>query len=202
MDCIQERVDPAIPDGISQKLVLPRPIPKPQLCLKKYVPSHSDVPRPQPKLRLSLKRTSEVHTSPDTISHKDLPVHSTASGDVYCGPKYAPTLSDSKLGVSNEVETGIPSPVVLQDLNDVTTCSSEVSEALFHVKRTLSHSCAVFEHSLTCDKKLHPPDKSHLNSPFLSVTSASSKSPFDKVSPVQHGSTVHWQEGEISQLLR
>ena len=71
------------------------------------------------------------------------------------------------------------------------TYSSEVSEALSHVKSALSHTYAVLEHSLTCDIKLHPPDKSHFNSPPLSVTSASPKSPFDKVAPVQCGSSTH-----------
>ena len=138
-----------------------------------------------------MKRTSKIHTSPDAISPKDLPVHSTASEDVFCGFKCTHTLSDSNLGISDEVETCIPSPVVSPDLNDVTICSSEVSEALSHVKSALSHAYAVLEHSLTCDIKLHPPDKSHLNSPPLSVTSASTKSPFDKVAPVQHGSSTH-----------
>ena len=55
------------------------------------------------------------------------------------------------------------------------------SEALSHVESALSHAYAVLEHSFTRDIKLHPPDKSHLNSPPLSVTSASPKSPFDKV---------------------
>ena len=108
---------------------------------------HCPMSRPQPKPRLSLKRTSNVHTSADAISHKDSPVHS--SGDVYCGPKHAPTLSDSNLGVSNEVETGIPSPVVLPDLNDITTGWSEVREALSWVESVLSHACDVlYEHSI------------------------------------------------------
>ena len=138
-----------------------------------------------------MKRTSKVHDSPDTISHQDSPVPSTASGDVYCGFKCTSTLSDSNLGVSYEVETCIPSPVASPNLNDVTTCSSEVGEALSHVKSALSHAYAVLEHSLTHDIKLHPSDKIHLNSPPLSVTSASPKSPFDKVAPVQHGSSTH-----------
>ena len=45
--------------------------------------------------------------------------------------------------------------------------------------------------SLTHDIKLHPPDKSHLNSPPLSVTPASPKSSFDKVAHVQHGNSPH-----------
>ena len=138
-----------------------------------------------------MKRTSKVHDSPDTISHQDSPVPSTAGGDVYCGLKCTSTLSDSNLGVSHEVETCIPSPVASPNLNDVTTYSSEVGEALFRVKSAPSHAYAVLEHSLTCDMKLHPPDKSHLNSPPLSVTSASPKSLFDKVAPVQHGSSTH-----------
>ena len=191
VDCIQECLDTPVPNGIQQRLALPRPKPKPQLSLKKDVPSWSDVPRPQPKPRLSLKRTGKVHASPDAISHQDSPVPSTASGDVYYGYKFSPTLSDSNLGVSNEVETCIPSPTASPDLNDVTACGSKVSEALSHVESVLSHAYAVLEHSLTCDIKLHPPDKSHLNSPSLSVTSASPKSPFDKVALVQHGSSTH-----------
>ena len=173
MDCIQGCLDTPVPNGILQKLGLPQPI------LKKDVPPWPNVPRPQPKPRLSLKRTSKVHASPDAISHKDSPIPSTASDDVYCGSKCTPTLSDYNLGVSNEVETCIPSPVASPDLNDVTTCSSEVSEALSHVKSALSHAYGGLEHSLTHDIKLHPPDKSHLNSPPLSVTSASPKSLFD-----------------------
>ena len=179
VDCIQECLDTPVLDGILQNLALPRLKPKPQLSLKK------NVPRPQPKPRLSLKKIGKVHTSLDAISHKDLPVHSTAGGDAYYDSKCTPTLSDSD---SDEVETCIPSPVASPDLNDVTTCSSEVSEALSHVKSALSHAYAVLEHSLTHDIKLHPPDKIHLNSPALSVTSASPKSPFDKVAPVQHDS--------------
>ena len=79
----------------------------------------------------------------------------------------------------------------MSDLNDVTTGSSEVREALSHVKSALSHAYAVLAHSLTRDIKLHPPDKSHLNSPPLSVHSASPKSLFDKVAPVQCGSSTH-----------
>ena len=138
-----------------------------------------------------MKWTSKVHANPDTISHQDSPIPSTASGDVYCGSKCTPTLSDSNLGVNNEVETCIPIPVASPDLNDVTTCSSEVSEALSHVESDLSHAYVMLEHSLACDIKLHPPDKSHLNSPPLSVTSASPKSLFDKVAPVQHDSSTH-----------
>ena len=119
-----------------------------------------------------MKRTSKVHDSPDTISHQDSPVPAIASEDVYYASKCTPTLSDFDLGVSNEVETCIPSPVASPDLNDVTTYSLEVSEALSHVESALSHAYAVLEHSLTRDIKLHPPDKSHLNSPPLSVTSA------------------------------
>ena len=128
VDCIQECLDIRVPDGIMQKLALPKPI------LKKYV-SPSNVPRPQPKPRLSLKRTSKVHASPDAISHQDSPVPSTASADVYCGSKYTPTLSDSNLGVSDEVETCIPSPVASLDLDDTTTCSSGVREVLSHIER-------------------------------------------------------------------
>ena len=128
--------------------------------------------------------------SPD-VCHQDSPVPAIASEDVYHASKCTPTRSDSDLGVSDEVETCIPSPVASPDLNDVTTYSSEVSEALSHVESALSHACAVLEHSLTCDIKLHPPDTIHLNSPPLSVTSASLKSPFDKVALVQHGSSTH-----------
>ena len=138
-----------------------------------------------------MKRTSKVHDSPDTISHQDSPLPAIASEDVYCASKCTPTLSDPDLGVSDEVETCIPSPVASLDLNDVTTYSSQVSKALSHVESALSHAYAVLEHSLTCDIKLHPPDKSHFNSPPLSVTSASPKSPFDKVAPVQCGSSTH-----------
>ena len=61
-------------------------------------------------------------------------------------------ISDSDLGVSDEVETCIPSPVASPDLNGVTTYSSEeVSEALSPVESALSHAYAVLEHSLTCD---------------------------------------------------
>ena len=121
-----------------------------------------------------LKRASKV---PD-VCHQDSPVPAIASEDVYHASKCTPTLSGSDLGVSNEVETCITSPVASPDLNDVTTYSSEVSEALSHVKSALSHGYAVLEHSLTHDIKWHPPDKSHFNSPPLSVTSASPKSPF------------------------
>ena len=171
--------DTPIPDGISQRLTLLRPIPKPWLSLKK------NAPRPQPKPRLSLKRACKVHTSPDAISHYDSPLYSTVSGDVHCGNKCTPIPSHPEVGDSNEVETCIPGPVASLDLNDVTTCSSEVSEALSHVEY------AVLEHSLTCGIKLHSPDKSHLNSPPLSITSASPKSLFDKVVPAQCGSSTH-----------
>ena len=190
VDCIQECADTPVPNGIPQKLALPRPKPKPQLSLKKDVLPWPDVPRPQPKPRLSLNRTSKVHASPDVISHQDSPIPSTASGDVNCSSKCAPTLSDSNLGVNDEVKTCSPSSVVSPDLNDVITCSSEVSEALSHVESVLSHAYAVLEHSITCDIKLHPPDESHLNSPPLSVTSASPESPFAKVAPVRHGSST------------
>ena len=126
--------------------------------------------------------------SPD-VYHQDSPLPAFASEDVYHASKCTPTLSDSNLGVSDEVETCIPSPVALPDLND--TYSSGVGEALSHVESALSHAYAVLEHSLTCDIKLHPPDKSHFNSPPLSVTSASPKSPFDKVAPIQCGSSTH-----------
>ena len=143
VDCIPEFMDTPVPDGSQQKLVLHRSKPKSQLTLQKAVPPLPDVPRPQPKPRLSLKRTSRVHTNPDTISHQDLSVSSTASGDVYCGPKCTSTLSDSDLGVSDEVETCIPGPVASPDLNDMTTYSSKVKEALSHVKNALSHAYAV-----------------------------------------------------------
>ena len=190
VDCIQECLDTPVPDGIQQKLALPRPKPKPWLSLKKDIPSWPDVPRPQPKPRLSLKRASKVPTSPD-VCHQDSPVPAIACEDVYCASKCTPTLCDSDLGVSDEVGTCIPSPVASLDLNDVTKYSSEVSEALYCVESALSHAYAVLEHSLTHDIKLHPPDKSYFNSPPLSVTSASPKSPFDKVAPVQHGSSTH-----------
>ena len=190
VDCIQECLDTPVPNGIQQRLALPRPQPRPRLSLKKDVPSWPDAPRPQPKPRLSLKRASKVPNSPD-VCHQDSPLPAIASEDVYHASKCTPTLSDSDLGVSNEVGTCIPSPVASLDLNDVTTYSSEVSEALSHVKSALSHAYAVLEHSLTRDIKLHPPDKSHFNSPPLSVTSASPKSPFDKVAPVQCGSSTH-----------
>ena len=90
--CILEYMDTPVPNGILQKLALPRPKPKPRLSLKKDAPSQSDVPRPQPKPRLSLKRNSKVHTSLDAISHQDSLKASTASGDVYCGSKCTPTL--------------------------------------------------------------------------------------------------------------
>ena len=190
VDCIQECLDTPVPNGIQQRLALPRPKPRPWLSLKKDVPSWPDVPRPQPKPRLSLKRASKVPNSPD-VCHQDSPVPAIASEDVYHASKCTPTLSDSDLGVSDEVETCITSPLASLDLNDVTTYSSEVSEALSHVKSALSHAYAVLEHSLTCDIKLHSPDKSPFNSPPLSVTSASPKSPFDKVAPVQCGSSTH-----------
>ena len=190
VDCIQECLDTPVPNGIQQRLALPRPKPRPRLFLKKDVPSWPDVPRPQPKPRLSLKRASKVPNSPD-VCHQDSPVPAIASEDVYHASKCTPTLSDSDLGVSDEVETCIPNPVASLDLNDVTTYSSEVSEALSHVESALSHAYAVLEHSLTCDIKLHPPDKSHFNSPPLSVTSVSPKSPFDKVALVQYGSCNH-----------
>ena len=129
VDCIPEFMDTPVPDGSQQKLALPR--------------SKPDVPRPQPKPRLSLKRNSKVPTSPDAISHQDSPVPSTTSGDVYCGPKGTPTLSDSNIGVSDEVETCIPSHVVSPDLNEVTSHSSKVREALSHVKCALSHAYAL-----------------------------------------------------------
>ena len=188
VDGIQECLDTPVPNGIQQRLALPRPKPRPQLSLKKDVPSWLDVPRPQFKPRLSLKRASKVPNSPD-VCHQDSPVPAIASEDVYHASTCTPTLSDSDLGVSDEVETCIPSPVVSPDLND--TYSSGVGEALSHIKSALSHAYAVLEHSLTRDIKLHPPDKSHFNSPPLSVTSASPKSPFDKLVPVQCGSSTH-----------
>ena len=202
VDCIQACRDTPVSDGILQRQVLPRP--KPWLSkkdvqpwpdvpkLQKDVPPWPNVPRPQPKPRLSLKRTSKVHASPDALGCQDLPAPSTANGNVYCGPKYTSTPSNSDLGVSDEVETCITNPVVSPDLNDVTTYSSEVKEALTCVESALSHSYAVlYEHSVQHDIKLHPPDKTHLNSPPLSVTSASPESPFDKVAPVQHVSSTH-----------
>ena len=188
VDCIQECLDTPVPNGIQQRLALPRPKSRPRLSLEKDVPSWPDVPRPQSKPRLSLKRASKVPNSPD-VCHQDSPVPAIASEDVYHASTCTPTLSDS--GVSNEVKTCIPSPVTSPDLNDVTTYSSEVSKALSHVESALSHAYAVLEHSLTRDIKLHPPDKSHFSSPPLSVTSASPKSPFDKVVPVQCGSSTH-----------
>ena len=148
VDCIQECLDTPVPNGIQQKLALPRPKPKPRLSLIKYVPSWPDVPRPQPKPRLSLKRASKVPTSPD-VCHQDSPVPAIASEDVHCASKCTPTLSDSDSGVSDEVETCIPHSVASPDLNDVTTGS-------FEVKKTLSHAYAVLEHSLARDIKLHP----------------------------------------------
>ena len=64
-----------------------------------------------------LKRASKV---PD-VCHQDSPVPAIASEDVYHASKCTPTLSGSDLGVSNEVETCITSPVASPDLNDVTT---------------------------------------------------------------------------------
>ena len=84
VDGIPKCQDIPIPDGISQRLALPWPKPKPHLSLKKDVLLQLDVPRSYPVPKLSLKRTSEVYTGPDTISHQDSPVHSTASGDVHC----------------------------------------------------------------------------------------------------------------------
>ena len=188
VDGIQECLDTPVPNGIQQRLALPRPKPRPQLSLKKDVPSWLDVPRPQSKPRLSLKRASKVPNSPD-VCHQDSPVPAIASEDVYHASTCTPTLSDSDLGVSDEVETCIPSPKASPDLND--TYSSGVGEALSHIESALSHAYAVLEHSLTCDIKLHPPDKSHFNNPPLSVTSASPKSPFDKAVPVQCGSSTH-----------
>ena len=73
----------------------------------------------------------------------------------------------------------------------MTTYSSKVKEALSHVKNSLSLAYAVlYEHSFQHDIKLHSPDKLSLNSPQLSVSSASPKSPFDKVAPVQHGGST------------
>ena len=185
VDCIPACRDTPVPYGILQRQVLPGPKAKPWLFkedvpswpnipkLQTNVPPWPDIPKPQPKPRLSLKRirSSKVHTSPDAISYQDSPW--------------------SGLGVSSEVETCIPSLAASLDLNDATTCSSEVKDALSCVKSALSHAYAVLEHSLTCDIKLHPSDKSHLNSPPLSVISASPKSLFDKVAPVQHGSSTH-----------
>ena len=72
--------------------------------------------------------------------------------------------SHSDLGVSNEVDTCIPSPVTSLGLNDVTTCISEVWEAVSCVDSALSHA-----YSIQHDIKLHPPDKINLNSPQLLV---------------------------------
>ena len=153
VDCIHECRDTPVPNGIQQRLALPRPKSRLQLSLKKDVPSWPDVPRPQPKSRLSLKRASKVPNSPD-VCHQDSPVPAIASEDVYHASTCTPTLSDSDLGVSNEVKTCIPSHVASPDLND--TYSSGVGEALSHVKSALSHAYAVLEHSLKCDIKLHP----------------------------------------------
>ena len=122
VDCIPECRDTPVPIGILQRQVLPWPKPKPWLSkkdvppcpvvprLQKDAPPWPCVPRPQPKPRLSLKKTSKVPTSPDVISHQDSAIPST------------------------DTETCIHSPVALSDLNDVTTGSSEVREALSHVK--------------------------------------------------------------------
>ena len=126
VDCIPNFMGTPVPDGNQQKQALPRSKSKPQLNLPKAVPPWLDVPRPQPRPRLPLKRTSKVPTSPD-VSSQDLPVPPITSGDVYCDSKCTPILSDSK---SDEAETCIPSPVVLPDLNDVITCSSEVQETI------------------------------------------------------------------------
>ena len=165
VDCIQECPDTPVLNGIQQRLVLHRPKSRPQLSLKKDVPSWLDVPRPQPKPRLSLKRASKVPNSPD-VCHQDSPVPAIASEDVYHASTCTPTLSDSDLGVSDEVETCIPSPVASPDLND--TYSSGVGEALSHIESAMSHAYAVLEHSLTCDIKLHPPDKSFQQSSLVS----------------------------------
>ena len=134
-----------------------------------------------------MKWTSEVHANPETINHQDSPVPSTANGDVYCCSKCTPTLYDFHLGVSNEVETCIPSPL---DFNVITTWGSAVREALSHVELALSHAYTVlYEHSIQHDIKLHPHDKLSLNCPQLSVSSASPKCPFDKVALVQPGSS-------------
>ena len=125
VDCIPECRDTPVPDGILQRQILPWPKPKPWLS-KKDVPPWPNILRPQPKPRLSLKRASKVPTSPD-VCHQDLPVPDIACEDIYCASKCTPTLSDSDLGVSDEVETCIPSPIASPDLNDVTTYSSEVS---------------------------------------------------------------------------
>ena len=86
-------------------------------------------------------------------------------------------------------ETSIPSPIVLPDLNDVTTGWSKVRETLSRVKSVPSHAYDVlYEHFIQHDIKLHPLDKISLNSPQLSVSSASLKSPLDKVALVQHDS--------------
>ena len=72
MDGIPKCQDTPIPNGISQRLALPWPKPKPHLSLQKDV-----LLQPDPVPKLSLKRTSEVYTSPDAIIHQDSPVHST-----------------------------------------------------------------------------------------------------------------------------
>ena len=61
--------------GISERLALPWPKPKPHLSLQKDVLLQLDVPGPDPESNLSLKRTSEAHTNPDAIIHQDLLVH-------------------------------------------------------------------------------------------------------------------------------
>ena len=92
VDCIQECRDTPVPDVILQRQVLPRPKPKPQLSLKKDVPSWLDVPRPQPKPRLSLKRASKVPNSPD-VCHQDSPVPAIASeGCILCFQVYTHPL--------------------------------------------------------------------------------------------------------------
>ena len=47
-DGILKYMDTPVPNGILQKLALPRPKPKPQLSLKKDVQSRPNVPIPQP----------------------------------------------------------------------------------------------------------------------------------------------------------
>ena len=80
----------------------------------------------------------------------------------------------------------------MSDLNNVTAGISEVREALSHVESALSHAYdLLYEHSIQHDIKFHPPDKISPSSRHLLVHSASPKSPFDKVAPVQHGGRSH-----------
>ena len=122
-----------IPNGISQRLALPQPKPKPHLSLQKDVLLQLDVPRPDPESKLSLKRTSEAHTNPDAIIHQDLLVHFTASGNVHWGSKCTSVHHDLEISISDEDETCIPSPAVLPDQRDITSSlATEVAQCHFH----------------------------------------------------------------------